>query len=120
MPGRLPARNWRCGWCDQTALASDWCEHRYVREEAMSRVLHVITVLSLILTSVLGSGVPPRAALSATPVQCSGDTSPPFYQPVQPGQAATIAYDGATIVLDGNAVSAATNTGIAPINQSDM
>src|SRR5262249_26340414 len=90
------------------------------REEAMSRVLHAITVLSLILTPLLGSGVPPRAALSSTPVQCSGDTSPPYYQMVPAGQAATIAYDGATVVLDANALSATTNIGIVPINQNDI
>src|SRR5262249_11574514 len=42
------------------------------------------------------------------------------YQTVQPGHAATISYDGATLSIPANALSAPTSIGIAPINQTDM
>src|SRR5262245_34946434 len=87
----------------------------------MSRIVHAIAILSLMLSIFAGPSVPTRAAaLSSTPVQCSGDNSPTYYQTVKRGQAATISYDGATIVLGNKALSATTTIGIAPINRTSM
>src|SRR5262249_31467967 len=96
------------------------CLTHHEQKEVMSRILHTVTSLSLIVSILVGSGTPTRAAAAAAPLQCSGDSSPPYYQTVQPGQAATISYDGASIALDAGALSTATTIGIAPINQTDM
>src|SRR5262245_14256549 len=85
----------------------------------MSRILRALTSLSLLASVALGPGAPTEAAALAT-TQCSGDTSPPFSQTVQPGVPATVTYDGATVVLDARSVSAPTAIGISPINQADL